>query len=220
MIPAVARPMPAPAPEINATLPSNLIAGPRCGPRSPWKLPQPLQHERADRRIERGGCLDEASDDLFFREGPVGHQDRRAVPHRRIVARIHAEVLVASVPAPDDRPFESGLIVAELEGHDGSRVGEPEDEVEALVREPATARLLVDLDCRHLLQHRTLSISSEAPRAFTADARTGGAARPSRRSRHDAGFPGRRSPSPPRRPARDSAAAWRHGRLRPECRWR
>ncbi len=98
------------------------------GPSSRRKFPQPLQHERADRRIKGGGCLDEASDDLLFREGPVGHQDGRAVPHRRIVARIHAEVLVAAAPAPDDRPLESGLIVAELEGHDGSRVGEPQDE--------------------------------------------------------------------------------------------
>jgi hypothetical protein len=41
--------------------------------------------------------------------------------------------------------------VTELECDDGSRIGEPHDEVEALIREPSAAWFLVQLSCPYFL---------------------------------------------------------------------
>src|SRR5262252_2688999 len=146
MMLAVARPMPAPAAVIRATLPSNLIVASPCrsvGPASRGELLEALEHKRANGGIDRDGGGGEASDDLLLRERAVAHEDRRQVPHRRLIAGVDAEVPVASLAAPGERALVAGLVVAQLERHDGIVIGEPDHEVEIVVDEPSPSRLVL-----------------------------------------------------------------------------
>src|SRR5882724_13470166 len=66
---------------------------------------------------------------------------------------VHAKVPVPADVTPDQRPLDARSIVAELEPHDDPGIGEPDDQVEIIVGEPATARLTRRLTGGHFAQH-------------------------------------------------------------------
>src|SRR5438094_3605174 len=116
---------------------------------------------RWNRRVEILGDLEVPGDDAVLRQGTISHQYWCQILEWRAFSGVHAKMPVPAGTSPDQRPLRVGFVVAELEPRDTPGIGEPDDQVETVVGEPATARLTHRPAGRHFVQH-AISYSSPA----------------------------------------------------------